>query len=152
MQKTVIADASCIILFDKIDELLLLRKLFGFIYTTPEIASEFGKPLPDWIIVHAPKDKNYQAIIEAHIDKGEASAIALAIEYQDCTLIIDEQKGRKFAIALGLKITGSFGVIIECKLSGHIPSVKPILSKIKQTNFRFTESLEHIVLSKAGEW
>jgi predicted nucleic acid-binding protein len=151
MQKTVIADASCLILLDKINELDLLQKLFGEIYTTPEIALEFGNPLPVWVTITQAKDKNYQTILEAHIDKGEASAIALAVEYHNCTLIIDEQKGRKFALELGLNITGTFGVIIECKLSGHISSVKPVLAKIRQTNFRFTETLEHIVLSKAGE-
>jgi predicted nucleic acid-binding protein len=151
MQKTVIADASCLILLDKINELHLLQKLFGEIYTTPEIALEFGNQFPDWVIITQAKDKNYQTIIEAHVDKGEASAIALAVEYHNCTLIIDEQKGRKFALQLGLNITGTFGVIIECKISGIISSVKPILGKIKLTNFRFTEALEQIVLLKAGE-
>ena len=151
MQKTVIADASCLILLDKINELSLLHKLFGTIYTTHQVASEFGDVLPSWVVIQDPLNKNYQSIIEAHVDKGEASAIALAIESEDSLLIIDEQKGRKFAAALGINITGTFGIIIECKLSGQINSVKPILAKIKLTNFRFTEALENSLLSKAEE-
>jgi predicted nucleic acid-binding protein len=65
-------------------------------------------------------------------------------------LIIDDFKGRKYAEQLGVMITGSLGVLIEAKLSGHIASVKPLLEKIKQTNFRLTDALEQSVLEKSG--
>ncbi len=76
------------------------------------------------------------------LQKGEASATALAVELEDCLLIIDDLKGRNLAEQLGIKITGTFGVIIEAKLSGHIKSVKPLLAKIKQTDFRLTKDIE----------
>jgi predicted nucleic acid-binding protein len=98
-----------------------------------------------------PADKNYQSIIEASVDKGEASAIALAIELDDCLLIIDDLKGRKFANQIGLTIIGTIGVIVDAKLTGIITSVKPILGKIKSTNFRITEQLEAIILKRSGE-
>jgi predicted nucleic acid-binding protein len=99
----------------------------------------------------APLDKNYQSIIEATIDSGEASAIALAVESKGCLLIIDDLKGRKFAVQLGLTIIGTIGLIVDAKLAGIIPSVKPIINKIKATNFRITEQLELMILKKAGE-
>lgn len=151
MQKAIISDTSCLILLEKIDELELLNKLFGTIITTTEVANEFGSPLPEWFEIRNPVDKNYQAIIEASIDKGEASAIALAIELDDSLLIIDDLKGRKFAQKLGLTIVGTVGIIVDSKLSGIIPSVKPLLKKIKKTNFRITEKLEELILNKAGE-
>lgn len=49
------------------------------------------------------------------MDKGEASAIALAIELDDCLLIIDDLKGRKFANQIGLTIIGTIGVIVDAK-------------------------------------
>jgi predicted nucleic acid-binding protein len=151
MQKAVISDTSCLILLDKIGEIELLKRLFGEVITTSEVASEFGQPLPEWIIIQAPKDKNYQIIIEASVDKGEASAIALAVELENCLLIIDDLKGRNFAQYLGITITGTFGVILDAKLSGYISSVKPILQKIRSTNFRISESLEKQILQKSGE-
>lgn len=151
MRKAIISDTSCLILLDKIGELDLLHKLFGTIITTNEVAAEFGLQLPPWIEIKGTKDKNYQTIIEASVDKGEASAIALAIEIEDSLLIIDDLKGRKFAHQLGLKITGTIGVIIEAKLLGIIPSVKPLLTKMRQTNFRLSEKLEQIILKNAGE-
>lgn len=151
MHRTIISDTSCLILLEKIGELSILNKLLGNITTTSEVAEEFGHQLPLWFEIKDPKDKNYQAIIEASVDKGEASAIALAIELDDCLLIIDDLKGRKFAHQLGLTIIGTIGVIVDAKLAGVIPSVKPILSKIKSTNFRITEKLELLILKRAGE-
>ena len=151
MHKTIISDTSCLILLEKIGELDILHKLFGTIITTMEVAEEFGQTLPSWFELRQPTDKNYQSIIEASVDKGEASAIALAIELDDCLLIIDDLKGRKFAHQLGLTIIGTIGVIVDAKLVGIIPSVKPILAKIKSTNFRITEQLELLILKRAGE-
>jgi predicted nucleic acid-binding protein len=151
MHKAIISDTSCLILLEKIGELELLHKLFGLIITTSEVAGEFGLPLPEWIEIRQPSDKKYQSIIEASVDKGEASAIALAVEFDDCLLIIDDLKGRKFAHQLGLTITGTFGIIVDAKLTGIIPSVKPLLAKIKQTNFRITDRLEAIILARAQE-
>ncbi len=151
MPKAIISDTSCLILLDKIGEIEILHKLFGTIITTQEVAKEFGQPLPSWLKIQQPADKNYQSIIETSLDKGEASAIALAIELDDCLLIIDDLKGRKFAQQLGLMIIGTLGVIIDAKLAGIITSVKPILVKIKATNFRLSEELELLILKKANE-
>ena len=101
MRRTIISDTSCLILLDNIGELSILNKLFGNITTTSEVAGEFGRLLPPWIEIKEPSNKNYQSIIEASLDKGEASAIALAIELDNCLLIIDDLKGRKFAHQLG---------------------------------------------------
>lgn len=48
MHKIIIADTSCLIVLVKINELDVLRKLFGEIVVTPEIASEFMHELPEW--------------------------------------------------------------------------------------------------------
>jgi predicted nucleic acid-binding protein len=92
-----------------------------------------------------------KSIFEVSVDKGEASAIALAIELDDCLLIIDDLKGRKFAMQLVLSIIGTVGIILDAKLAGIIPSVKPLLDKIKETNFRISEKLEAMILNKSNE-
>jgi predicted nucleic acid-binding protein len=151
MQKIIISDTSCLILLDKIGELNLLQKIFGSITITQEIADEFNFELPSWFKIEHAINKTYQKILEASLDKGEASAIAYAIEQNDCLLIIDDYKGRKFAEQLGIKITGTLGVLVEAKLSGQINSVKPIIEKIKKTDFRLTSELENEVLVKSNE-
>ncbi len=151
MQKTIISDTSCLILLEKIGELELLHKVFGEILITQDVADEYGLTLPNWISIQNPTNRKYQKILEASVDRGEASAIALAVELTDCLLIIDDLKGRNLAETLGIKITGTFGLILEAKLSGKIDSVKPLLAKIKQTDFHFSADIEKKILAKANE-
>ena len=80
MPRTVIADTSCLIIFQKIGKLDLLQKVYGSVSITPEVAKEFSSETPDWVIIESPIDKKYQNFLETQIDPGEASAIALAKE------------------------------------------------------------------------
>ena len=151
MHKIIISDTSCFIILTNIGELHLLQKLYSKITTTIEIATEFGEPLPEWIEILSVKSKDTQRLLEMQIDKGESSAIALALESPDSLLILDDIKARKVATQLGLSITGTLGIIIKAKLEGIIPSVIPILNKIKQTDFRLSNEVESQVLKAAME-
>jgi len=151
MLRIIISDTSCLIILNKIGELDLLQKVYGQITTTVEIAAEFGDPLPDWIEVVIVKEKDKQRLLEMQIDKGESSAIALALEYSDSLLILDDNKARKIASQLNLSYTGTFGVIIKAKLQGIIPSVIPYLDRIKQTDFRITDDVLRQILKEAKE-
>jgi predicted nucleic acid-binding protein len=152
MHKTIISDTSCFIILSKIGELDLLHKLYGQIITTSDIAEEFGETLPNWVVIEKVSDKYRQRILEMQIDKGESSAIALALEVPNCTLILDDFKARKIAQNLGLSFTGTIGIIIKAKLNGTIPSIKPYLEKIKETNFRISAEIELQALKEAGEY
>ena len=151
MPKTIISDTSCFIILSNIGELNLLQKVYGQIITTIEIATEFGEQLPDWVSIHQVTDKYRQQLLEMQIDKGESSAIALALETPNCTIILDDYKARKIADQLGLHFTGTIGVIVKAKLNGVIPSIKPILSKIRTTDFRLSSELELLALKESGE-
>jgi len=83
MRRVIIADTSCLIVLDNIGLLHLLQKLYQEVLITPTIASEFGKELPDWIIVEKVLDNQKMQILELELDKGEASAIALCLAQID---------------------------------------------------------------------
>ena len=150
--RIIIADTSCFIILNYIDELDILNALYGTIYTTIDIAIEYGETLPDWVEILSVKDKQKQHLLEMQIDKGESSAIALALETPNCTVILDDFKARKIATYLALNYTGTIGIIIRAKLNGIIPSIKPIIEKIKQTNFRISKELEVQALIEAKEF
>jgi predicted nucleic acid-binding protein len=48
MPKPIISDTSCFIVLSNIGELELLRKVYGQIITTPDVALEYGQILPEW--------------------------------------------------------------------------------------------------------
>lgn len=151
MPNVVISDTSCLIILTKIKELDLLRQLYKTVIITQDILLEYGEHLPDWIEVQQAKDHHRQQLLEMQIDKGEASAIALALETHENIIILDDWKARKLADRLGLSVTGTLGVIIKAKNNGIIPSIKPYLDKIRETNFRFSEELEQTALKEANE-
>ena len=147
MPKTVIADTSCFIVLEKINELSLLNKIYREVITTPEIATEFNKPLPDWISIIETKDKLVQRELESKIDVGEASAIALGLEIPNCSIILDDLKARKIAASLKLDFTGTLGVIVKAKQLNLIDSVKPIIRKLREAGLRFSEEIEKDILN-----
>jgi predicted nucleic acid-binding protein len=151
MHKTIISDTSCFIILTNIAELNLLQKVYGHIVTTLDIAIEYGETLPDWVEIVTVKDKYRQQLLEMQIDKGESSAIALALETPDSLIILDDYKARKIADQLGLIFTGTIGIIIKAKLNGVIPSIKPLLDKIKKTDFRLSTEIELQALKEANE-
>jgi predicted nucleic acid-binding protein len=151
MRKIILSDTSCLILLHKIQKLDLLEKLFGKIIITKEVKDEFSDYLPDFFHIQNPKDPNYHKILQTFLDKGEASVIALAVENEDCLLIIDDSKGRREAKALGIKITGTLGVLLLAKERKLIEELKPLLNQIKSTNFRISQSLIYRTLAMAGE-
>lgn len=151
MHRTIISDTSCFILLTNIGELDLLKKVYGQVVTTMEVAAEFGQVLPEWVEITSANDKSRQQLLEMQIDKGEASAIALALEIADCTIILDDLKARRIAEKLGIEITGTIGIIIKAKLRGIISSIKPFLEKLKSTDFRFSDEVIKQSLKEAGE-
>jgi predicted nucleic acid-binding protein len=147
----VIADTSCFILLDKISEFDLLQKVFGNITTTKEIAEEFNKPLPPWVIIQSATNHRYSELLEIEVDKGEASAISLALEIDHSLLILDDQKARRLAERLRLNYSGTLGILLKAKELGILSAIKPTLQRIQQTNFRFSEKILKDILRAADE-
>ena len=151
MPKTIISDTSCFIVLTKIEELDLLHKVYGQIATTWDIANEFGEKPPYWIDIKMLRTNTGQQLLEMQIDKGESNAIALALETPESTLILDDYKARRIAEELHIPYTGTVGVIVKSKRSGLIPSIKPMLDKIRQTDFRISMDIEIRALKEANE-
>ena len=65
---------------------------------------------------------------------------------------MDELAGRATAVALGLRITGLLGVLLEANLSGHLSTLVPILESLdREAGFWRAPSLRERVLKGAGE-
>ncbi len=151
MPEIIISDTSCLILLKKIGQLQLLPKLYSQIFVTPLIVKEFGSDLPAEILVRDAQDLNLIRTLSLTVDEGEATAIALAFEIEDSILVLDDRKARRFASSLGLKLTGTLGIILKAKQLGVIPSVKQILDELRNTDFRISQNIIDRMLKEAGE-
>ena len=141
MHSIVISDTSCLIIFNKIGQLEILKKLYDNVITTPEVANEFSEDLPGWIIIKEVQDKKYQEFLETQVDYGEASAIALAKEIDNPLLLLDDLKARRLAGKLKLRYTGTLGIITKAKQIGVISAVRPLIDRLLLTDFRISENV-----------
>lgn len=148
MSKLIIADTSCLIVLEKIERLDLLKSMFEEIVITEDVRNEFREIKEVWIKVQNVKDTKRQQLLEFELDRGEASAIALALENEGSTVLIDERKGRKIAEDLGIKIKGTLGVLIEAKLKNEIDSLFDEIIKLKNVEFRMSEKLIQQILQQ----
>jgi predicted nucleic acid-binding protein len=76
----------------------------------------------------------------------------LAQELRADLLIMDEREAREKALRLGVRVTGVCGVILEAKVSGIVPSVKPLLQDLSdRAGFHLSSNVELQILRAAGE-
>ncbi len=151
MDELIISDTSCLIVLHNSNQLELLHALFDEVVITPEVATEFGLPLPIWVRQLSPQDPYRQKLLMPQLDVGEASAISLALEQQPSLLLIDERKGRKIALNLGLKIIGTARVLIMAREKGLIPSLRIALELLVNGGFRLSPRLMEEILEKYGD-
>ncbi len=149
--RTIISDASCLISLYNSGDLELLQKVFGEVTITPLIAEEFRMPLPPWITVIENKGTVPSAFQGIEIDRGEASAISLALELGDAILIVDDLKARRVAELLSIEFMGTLGVAVEAKRLGILPSIRPIIQRLHDVGLWFSEGVEARALLQANE-
>jgi predicted nucleic acid-binding protein len=105
---------------------------------------------PSWLAIRELRDP-LPILTVASLDRGEAAVIQLAIELAIGTVAIDEWKGRRAALASGLRVTGSLGILGRAKMLGVIPSLKPLLERATSAGLRYHPELVQAVLKAADE-
>lgn len=151
MLAAVISDSSCFIALLNIGRVEILRAVYGHVITTPVVAQEVGRELPDWVELRQATDSEAFGRFLSRVDRGEASAIALALEFNDVLVVLDDLPARNLAKQLGLSVTGTVGVIIQAKRTGILPSIKPVLDELKKASFRLSDDVIDAVLRSVGE-
>ncbi|MFZ4106103.1 hypothetical protein [Flavobacterium sp.] len=151
MYKIIISDSNCLPILSEIGELDILYKLYGQVYTTSEILNKFKGEIPSWLIVETITDSIRQSIIELKLAKEESSAIALALQSSNCTLIIEKPNVIIVAQKFNLPFIGILEILINAKLKGIITAIKPILEKLSKTSYQISKELELFILKEANE-
>ena len=148
MSKVIIADPSCLIALDNIGLLTILKDLYHEIFITAAVREEFGEELPIWIKVQQVNNTVTQSDLENLLDKGEASSIALALEYDSAILIIDELKGRRIAKSKNIEIIGTIGVLLLAEKRGFVINVIDVILKLVNKGFRLSDALLETLLNR----
>lgn len=159
--RLVVANGTPIIALALVGRLDLLEHLYGGVTIPQAVRAEvLQKGLrvagaaelmeASWIRTRALKDPR-RADLLSDLDRGEAEVIALAQEMEADLVIIDERLGRRHARRLGLSLTGTLGVLLKAKAAGLIPSVAPLVHRMRAGGFRLSDALVRRGLELAGE-
>jgi len=106
--------------------------------------------IPAWLKV-LPLKSAVSPLAVASLDVGEATVIQLALERNIELVCIDELKGRRAALAVGLKVVGSLGLVGKAKTLGLIPKIRPLIEKAKTAGIYYDDRLIQIFLQSFGE-
>lgn len=85
------------------------------------------------------------------LDKGEASVIQIALEIDADMVCIDEWKGRRAAMASGLKVIGALGLLAKAKKLEIITALKPFAEKAVSAGIRYDFQLINEVINAVDE-
>ncbi|MCP4404840.1 MAG: DUF3368 domain-containing protein [bacterium] len=93
-----------------------------------------------------------QQSLMLELDRGEAAAIALALESGITQILIDEADGRATAKAMGLQPIGVLGILLRAKHEGKIISLSEEMSRLRHdAGFFIAETLFQRLRQEAGE-
>jgi predicted nucleic acid-binding protein len=160
LSKIVIADAGPLIAFARLHQLGLLPQLFDRVFVTDVVYAECAgrEDFPESPLIREAVARKQLELCTApdfsayaqKIDAGEASAIALAIEY-GCGVLMDDKAGRKMATNAAVPVIGTVGVLVLAKRKGLVPLVMPQLKALAISGYFLSEEIIAAALAASGE-
>lgn len=160
----IVTNSTPLIELSKIKQLYLLREVYGTILVPEEVYIEVvvdgtGKPgaaevrAAEWIYRQSVENKEQIRSLQSQhsLHLGECATIALAQEINAEQVILDDNAARREAIARGLPVIGTGGVLLIAKTQRIIPSVRPILDSLRAQGTRISQNLYYQILARAGE-
>jgi predicted nucleic acid-binding protein len=141
MLDPIIVDTSSLIALERIDLLPILCKIYKEVVIPESVIKEFGNlTLPCLSIRKVESNLLRLLIADLNLGKGEADVIALASQ-TGLKIIIDDSKARKVAENMGLKLTGTIGVLLKAEWLGLIGSAQEKVRELREKGFYVSEEL-----------
>ena len=158
MNKQIVTNTSPLIALSHMQAFEIVFQLpFEFI-CPEEVAQEISNGINKGHPVSLPSGVSVQKISQqisplalAALDSGEAAVIQLALEQNIETVCIDEIKGRRAALSVGLKVVGSLGLLGRAKTQGLITEIRPFIEKAIHAGIFYDEELINSFLSSFSE-
>lgn len=142
------------------DTIELLPRLFGRVVLpnvvrdelqhsrTPEPVRRWIAAAPEWIEVVA--SPSFADTHGPPIGAGERAAIAVALAHRADLVLMDDRQGVAAAIAAGLRVIGTIGLLDQAARRGLI-DLTAAFARLRATNFRCRPELLDAVLAQHQE-
>jgi predicted nucleic acid-binding protein len=148
MDKRIVINTGPLIALMRMEALEVAAKL-DLVFIAPdevrlelEAGAAAGHPpvRPPWLAVQS-LTSPLPVMVTSVLDAGEAAVIQLALDEGIGRVCIDELKGRRMALAVGLKVTGTLGLLGKAKREGVISDVRPFLARALQAGIHYHPEL-----------
>ncbi|MGA2616169.1 MAG: DUF3368 domain-containing protein [Thermoguttaceae bacterium] len=157
----VVSDTSPLQYLHQAGLLHLLPGLYGSIIVPAAVAAELdrgislGFALPDvhtmpWVHVVGPCP-TLTSPLPADFGAGERDVLMLAARTPNSLALIDDARARHYARLLGIKLTGTLGILVKAKQQGHLPAVLPVLETLESLGFFLDPTTRASLLRLANE-
>ena len=162
----VVSDSSPLMNLAGIGRLYLVHEQFGEVIIPPSVWDEIvlnSDTLPGvsevreaydagWISIARPDNTAVVDLLGLGLHRGEAEAIALAIELRSSLILLDDADARLAATTIGLSKTGVIGILIKAKIDGKIESLRHELNALMdRMGFYIDDELYREALLSVGE-
>lgn len=154
----VVSDSTTLISLINIEKFELLFKFSDSIIITPAVYSEVSvqkaskRILDEYISlsrITVSKVDDFKKVKELliRLDLGESESIVLAKE-QNLPLIIDEKRGKKIALSLGINTIGLIGILLVYKKKKYLSNdeIVTIVQELREVDFRISDVLLELLL------
>ncbi|MEK6700732.1 MAG: DUF3368 domain-containing protein [Planctomycetota bacterium] len=147
-QTLIVSDNSPLNLLIRVGQARVLPAMFTKVIIPPQVATEMNHPKapdpvrafiaspPPWLAVQRPS----LLLSFPELDPGEVAAISLAVELK-AVLMVDEQDGRRAAVAQGLQIIGAIGVLERAAKVGLIPDLAAVYAHVRSLRFHVSDEI-----------
>lgn len=157
----IVTDTSPLQYLHQVGLLYLFPALAEQVLVPPAVVAELaagrqlGIHLPDpsalhWMTIQPPASLSALPLA-TDLGLGEREVLALGLETPDVVVVLDDAFARRVAETVGLRFTGTLGILLDAKRAGLIASVTPTLEALNALGFRLSRATRAAVLKLAGE-
>ena len=159
--RNAISNTSPLLYLYRIGVLDWLSDIFDEICTPQSVVLElhegqrrgYDVPVPEdysWLKIANPKNIPPQWFA-LDLGPGELAAMALALEYQNHILLLDDGLARRTAQAAGLTVWGTLKILLEAKQQGLTDQVAPLIDRLANAGMWISDKIRERILTLAHE-
>lgn len=156
-----ISNTSPLLYLYRIGAIELLPALFNEVWSPEAVRDELnvgfsrGYNVSDlhvypWITIVNPSAMPSEWLA-LDLGPGEIAAMALALEYRERVILLDDRLARRIAQAAGLQVWGTLKVLIEAKRIGLTDRIAPFVNRLSDQGMWISVTIRRRILSLASE-
>lgn len=154
----VVSDAGPLIALGRLDLIDVLGELFAQVQVPQEVIREcLARPgNADALRIRQALDQGRLIACQgpsqtlAGLDPGE-SAVIVHAGVIGAAVLMDERAGRQRALAMGLRVTGTLGVLVRARQRGLIGPIGPLVAALRASGQRLSQPVVLRALAAVGE-